>query len=163
MCVGRASPLPNCHRCLGALGTLQQPGDAGSTGAGCSRSLPLRPLGHGTSLLQLPPSALSFLPCLSPAVVSSQVLGRSVSAHVVVVAACSLRWGFAGLAWLLGRLKSGMAAGSGRLSNAAHMENTLSNHKKWRWCLKKHTKRSSVEAYRMGISKLPHVTSAGVV
>lgn len=77
-------------------------------------------------------------PRLSPAVVLSQVLGRSITAHVVFVAASSLRWGFAGLAWLLSRLQCGMAAGSGRLFSAAHMENTLSNHKEWRWRLKKH-------------------------
>lgn len=67
-------------------------------------------------------------------------LSGSITAHVVLVAACSLRWGFAGLAWLLSRLWCGMAAGSGRVSSAAHMENTLGNHKEWRWCLKKKKK-----------------------
>lgn len=45
------------RRCPGTLGTPHQRGGAG---AGCSCSLSLRPLGRGTLLLQLPPSAPSF-------------------------------------------------------------------------------------------------------
>lgn len=103
----------------------------------CSRSVPVSPSAvarfccSSFSLRRVPE------PRLSPAGVLSQVLSGSITAHVVFMAASSLRWGFAGLAWLLSRLQCGMAAGSGRLFSAAHMENTLSNHKEWRWHLKK--------------------------
>lgn len=61
--------------------------------------------------------------------------------------------GFAGLAGC--SAGSGVPAGSGSLCSAAHMENTRSNHKEWRGRLKEqHKKRSSVEAYGMGIFKL---------
>lgn len=142
------------------LGTLWGPGGAGSAGARYFCSLSLHPLGRGTVLPRLRPCRPSQ-PRLSPAVVL-YVLGSSVTAHVVPAAACSRRRGFAGLARLLSRLRRGMAAGAGRLSCAAHMENTLSNHKEWRWRLKKHTQRSSVGACLAGMRKLPRVISAGV-
>lgn len=46
-------------------------------------------------------------PLLSPAVALSCILGGSITAHVFLVAASSLCWAFAGLAWLLSRSSVG--------------------------------------------------------
>lgn len=134
----RAAPCPRAasSHCLGALGTCTSPAML----AALELLFPLCPR-VPSAVARFCCSSFSLRrvpePRLSPAGVLSQVLSRSITAHVVFMAASSLRWGFAGLAWLLSRLQCGMAAGSGRLFSAAHMENTLSNHKEWRWHLKK--------------------------